>query len=192
MVIFCCFSSGLFYNLTSITLEIFGLIFQSISLVLLIILFSHNLPDIPIAKILIFILMLIITIINIIFSIFIICWSSKGLIKTNKKNKGIYFTTSCYLLTLLNLILSIIGILKKYDFDLTIICVIYELVLILEILIWYILREKIFKGLHGPDPSKILENTFYDKYGRRVTIVQSFDDDIMDRQPNDIDSPKEN
>ena len=194
MVILCCFSGCFFYNLSSNILEIIGLIIQAISLGLLIYLLLFNLEISPLVNFIFFFLMLIITIINIILSIFVKYWSSKGLIKTSKRNKGIYISTTCYLLSILNFIISIIGILKKYESDSDIISVvIYEFVLILEIWIWYILRKRIIQGLDGPDSPIAWQKTMYDQYGRKVVIVQSNDDTNLDWQPHiDIDLSKQN
>ena len=194
MVILCCFSGCFFYNSSSNILEIIGLILQAISLGLLIYLLLFNLEISPLVNFIFFILMLIITIINIILSIFVKYWSSKGLIKTSKRNKGIYISTTCYLLSILNFIISIIGILKKYESDSDIISVvIYEFVLILEIWIWYILRKRIIQGLDGPDSPIAWQKTMYDQYGRKVVIVQSNDDTNLDWQPHiDIDLSKQN
>ena len=194
MVILCFFSGCFFYNLSSNILEIIGLILQAISLGLLIYLLLFNLEISPLVNFIFFILMLIITIINIILSIFVKYWSSKGLIKTSKRNKGIYISTTCYLLSILNFIFSINGILKKYESDSDIISVvIYEFVLILEIWIWYILRKRIIQGLDGPDSPIAWQKTMYDQYGRKVVIVQSNDDTNLDWQPHiDIDLSKQN
>ena len=194
MVILCCFSGCFFYNLSSNILEIIGLIIQAISLGLLIYLLLFNLEISPLVNFIFFILMLIITIINIILSIFVKYWSSKGLIKTSKRNKGIYISTTCYLLSILNFIISIIGILKKYESDSDIISVvIYEFVLILEIWIWHILRKRVIQGLDGPDSPIAWQKTMYDQYGRKVVIVQSNDDTNLDWQPHiDIDLSKQN
>ena len=194
MVILCCFSGCFFYNLSSNILEIIGLIIQAISLGLLIYLFKLYLEDIPVVNLIIFILMLIISIINIILSIAVKYWSSKGLIKTSKRTIGIYISTTYYFLSILNFILSIIGILKKYESNSAIISVvIYEFVLILEILIWYILRKRIIQGLDGPDSPIAWKKTMYDQYGRQVVIVQSNDDANLDGQPHiDIDLTKQN
>ena len=100
----CCFN-----NLLAKTLEIFEIVFQSFSLFFLLLsLIIIKWSNLTAVNLILFILMFIITLIILIFIIFIRYWRSKGVIKTTLKKRGIIFVSTCFGLTIVDLIVCII------------------------------------------------------------------------------------
>lgn len=95
-ILYCCLCCC-FNNLTSKSLEIVELVFQSISLFLLFLsLIIIKWSKISVANILLFLLMLLITLLIIVFTSFIRYWRANNLIKTTKKLRGICFASTCF------------------------------------------------------------------------------------------------
>ena len=103
-VLCCCF-----HNLTSKSLEILPIVFQSVCLILLFCCIGIiKWSNLSIANIFLFSLMLIITILIIIFTSFIRYWRSKNLIKTTKKMRGQCFASICFGLIIACFVICII------------------------------------------------------------------------------------
>ena len=64
--------------------------------------------EISIINLILFILMLLILIICLVLIICLRCWRSSGAIKTNKRAKAITLVTTCFVLTIINLIVCVI------------------------------------------------------------------------------------
>ena len=94
-ILYCC-CCCCFNNLTSKSLEIVELVFQSISFFFFFFFFVIiKLSKIFFANILLFLLMLLITLLIIVFTSFIRYWRANNLIKTTKKLRGICFASTC-------------------------------------------------------------------------------------------------
>lgn len=104
-----CWCNCCFNNLLTITIEIIELSLQSVSFLLLIIsLIIIKWSNLLVYHICIYIGLIIITLIMIIFLIFIRFWRSKGLIKNIKKEQGIKFITTNFVLMILCIVICFI------------------------------------------------------------------------------------
>ena len=104
-----CWHNSCFKSLLTKTLEIIYMTLKSISLILLVIsIILINWSNLPIFLFLIFVAIIIIISIIFIFTIFVIFWRVKGYIKTIKKEKGIIFTTTNFVLMIFCIIICFI------------------------------------------------------------------------------------
>lgn len=104
-----CWQNSCFKSLLTKTLEIIYMTLKSISLILLVIsIILINWSNLPIFLFLIFLAIIIIISIIFILTIFVIFWRVKGYIKTIKKEKGIIFTTTNFVLMIFCIIICFI------------------------------------------------------------------------------------
>ena len=108
-MLYCCVCCCCFNNLLSKTLEIMEIVYNSTSLVfLLLCLIIIKWSNLSIVNLLLFLLLFIIILIILILTIFLRYWRAKGTIKTTKKAKGLKFATACFVLSIICLIINII------------------------------------------------------------------------------------
>lgn len=177
----CCFNTAL-----TRTLEITLIVLNSLSfLFLLLCLAIIKWKEFPLANVLLFIIMLLFSLACLILSSILRYWRSVNTIKTTKKSSGTCLAALGLALSIIHFIACIIEefvfIFSLRDIDIITsiqVSLAYytfsylEISLILNMIIWTILKPRIINGLDEPIPVEITPNHMYSPYGRAVIVIQ--------------------
>ena len=186
MGLFCCVGVCCFNNALTRALEISLIILNSISVFfLLLCLIVIKWKDIYTANVLLFILMLLLSVACLVLSSLIRYWRSINVIKTDRKNTGACLSTLGLTFIIISFIACLIEVIilsisfnlkssiKSVEYFSAYITFTYlEIALIIQMIIWTLLKNRIIASLDGPAQLDVVSPPIFSPFGRTVVVVQ--------------------